>query len=79
MPIRVLPNVVLPQPLSPTSPKISLAPSSKETSSRAFSQPVLTKLDVPLGLHTVKLRATNTRNASSSANTIAADVLEVLI
>ena len=44
-----------------------------------FSQPVLTKLDVPLGLHTVKLRATNTRNASSAANTVSADALEMLI
>lgn len=43
------------------------------------AQPVFTKLDVALGMHSVKLRATNTRNASSSANTILADALEVVI
>lgn len=43
------------------------------------SQALLTKLDVPLGLHSLKLRATNTKNAASSANTILADALEVLI
>jgi len=43
------------------------------------SQPLLTRLDVPLGLHTLKLRATNTRNAASSAGTIVADALEILI
>ena len=48
-------------------------------SADVFSQPVLAKLDVPLGLHTLKLRATNTRNASSSANAIPADALEMLI
>ena len=37
------------------------------------------KLDVPLGLHRVKIKATNTRNGSSSANTIIADALEYLI
>ena len=42
------------------------------------SAPLLTRLDVPLGLHTVKLRATNTRNGSSSANTIAADAIEFM-
>ncbi len=42
-------------------------------------QPLFVKLDVPLGLHTVQLRATNSRNAGSSANTILADALEVLI
>jgi hypothetical protein len=45
----------------------------------AASQALLTKLDVPLGLHTVKLRATNTRNAASSAYTITADAVEILI
>jgi hypothetical protein len=40
--------------------------------------PVLTKLDVPLGLHVVELKATNTRNATSSANTIVADAIEVI-
>lgn len=43
------------------------------------SQPVFTKLDVPLGLHVVKLAATNTRNAASSDNAILADALEVMI
>jgi hypothetical protein len=43
------------------------------------SQPVFTKLDVPLGLHTVDLRATNTKNAASSAKTIVADALESVI
>lgn len=38
---------------------------------------VLDKRDVPLGLHRVKIEATNTKNASSSANTIAADAIEV--
>lgn len=38
----------------------------------------LTKLDAPLGLHTVELKATNTKNASSSANTILADAIEVI-
>jgi len=38
----------------------------------------LTKLDVPLGLHIVELKATNTKNASSSANTIVADAVEVI-
>lgn len=43
------------------------------------AQPVLAKLDVALGLHSVKLRATNSKNASSSAKTILADALEVMI
>jgi len=43
------------------------------------AQPLLAKLDLPLGLHSVKLRATNSRNAASSAPTILADALEVLI
>lgn len=43
------------------------------------AQPLFTKLDVPLGLHSLKLRATNTKNAASSANTILADALQVLI
>lgn len=49
------------------------------TAGDAGSQPVLTKLDVPLGLHSVKLRATNIRNAASTADTITADALEILI
>jgi len=43
------------------------------------AQPVFTKLDVALGLHVVALVATNTKNAASSANTIPADALEVMI
>jgi len=39
---------------------------------------VFTKLDVPLGLHFVKLKSTNTRNASSTDNQIIADALEVI-
>jgi len=42
-------------------------------------QPVLAKLDVPLGLHRVKLRATNSKNAAATAQTILADALEVMI
>lgn len=43
------------------------------------AQPVFTKLDVPLSLHRVKLRATNTKNASASGPTILADALEYLL
>jgi len=39
---------------------------------------VFSKLDVTLGLHVVKVKNTNTRNASSTDNTIIADALEVL-
>lgn len=39
---------------------------------------LLTKLDVPLGIHRVKILATNTKNAASSANTIVADAIEVM-
>lgn len=39
---------------------------------------IFTKLDVPLGIHRVELRSTNTRNAGSTANTIIADAIEVL-
>lgn len=39
---------------------------------------LLTKLDVPLGLHRVKIKATNTKNALSTANTITADAVEIL-
>ena len=44
----------------------------------ADSAALLTKLDVALGLHTVKVRATNTKNGSSSANTIVADAVEFM-
>jgi hypothetical protein len=43
------------------------------------AQPLLTRLDLPLGLHSVRLRATNSRNPASTAPTILADALEVLI
>lgn len=43
------------------------------------AQPVLAKLDAPLGLHTLRLQATGAKNAASSASTILADALEVLI
>lgn len=39
---------------------------------------IFTKLDVNLGIHRLELRATNTRNAGSSANTIIADAIEVM-
>lgn len=58
---------------------VSLGAVDLYNSADVFSQPVLAKLDVPLGLHTLKLRATNTRNASSSANAIPADALEMMI
>lgn len=44
----------------------------------AASAALLTKLDLPLGLHRVKLKATNTKNAAASANTIVADAIEVM-
>lgn len=43
------------------------------------SSPLHIKLDVPLGLHRVKLKATNTKNASSTGYTIIADAIEYLI
>ena len=43
------------------------------------AQPILTRLDVPLGLHTVKLKATSAININSSGATIVADALEILI
>ena len=39
---------------------------------------VLTKENVPLGLHRVKLKPTNTKNASSSAFEVNADAVEVM-
>ena len=44
----------------------------------AASAALLTKTDVPLGIHRVKLLATNTKHASSSANTIVADAIEAI-
>ncbi|MFQ5817980.1 MAG: hypothetical protein ACE5H2_08505 [Terriglobia bacterium] len=45
----------------------------------AGAQPVFTKLDVPLGVHRIKLRATNTKNAAATGQIILADALEYLI
>lgn len=42
-------------------------------------QAVFTKLDVVLGVHRVKLRAKNTKNASATGQTILADAIEYLI
>lgn len=42
------------------------------------SAPILAKLDVALGLHTVELKPTNTKNASSSNFFIYADAIEVI-
>jgi len=39
---------------------------------------LLTKTDVALGLHRVDIKATNTKNASSSGNTIVSDAVEVM-
>ena len=39
---------------------------------------IFTRLNVTLGKHRVKIEATNTRNAGSSANTIIADAIEVI-
>ena len=46
--------------------------------SSAASAALLTKTDIPLGIHRVKILATNTKNASSSAKTIVADTIEVI-
>lgn len=45
----------------------------------AASQAVFTKLDVVLGVHRVKLRAKNTKNASATGQVILADALEYLL
>lgn len=58
---------------------VSLGTVDLYAASPVASQPLLTQLDVPLSLHTVKLKATSSKNASSSANTILADALEILI
>lgn len=58
---------------------VSLGTVDLYSAATSASQPVLTKLDLPLGLHTLKLQATNTKNAASSGNTIIADALEILI
>lgn len=43
------------------------------------AQPVFTQLDVPLGIHLVQLKATNSQNAAATGPVILADALEVLI
>ena len=43
------------------------------------TQAVFSKLDVALGLHSVKLRATDSKNAASADKAILADALEVMI
>lgn len=58
---------------------VSLGTADLYAAAAVPAQPVFTKLDVPLGLHTVKLKATNSKNASSSANMILGDALEILI
>ncbi len=58
---------------------VSLGNVDLYAASAQAAQPVLAKLDVPLGLHTLKLKATNTINLASSGATILADALEVLI
>lgn len=40
--------------------------------------PLFTKLDLPLGLHIVKIKATNSKNASSSDKQIVADAIEYI-
>lgn len=52
---------------------VDLYNATKLSAARVFS-----KFDVPLGIHRVKIRATDTKNPSSSAKTIIADALEVL-
>lgn len=42
------------------------------------SAPLLTKFDVPLGLHRVKLLATNTKNAAATGQLILADAIEAM-
>lgn len=58
---------------------VSLATVDLYAAAPTASAPVLTKLDVPLGLHALKLKATNTKNAAATGQTIVADALEVLI
>ncbi len=44
----------------------------------AASAALLAKLDLPLGIHRVDVKATNTKNVNSSANTIVADAIEAI-
>lgn len=48
-------------------------------SSNLAAAPIFTRLDIPLGIHRVKLEAANRRNASSTSNQIFADELEVVL
>lgn len=58
---------------------VSLGTVDLYNSESEVSAPRFTKLDVPLGLHRVKIKATNTKNPSSSSQGILADAIEVLI
>jgi len=58
---------------------VSLGNLDLYSASAQVAQPLFAKLDVPLGLHTLKLKATNTINIASSGATILADALETLI
>lgn len=58
--------------------EVSLGTVDLYAAASTSSAPLLTKLDVPLGIHRVKLKATNTKNAASSAKTIIADAIEVM-
>ncbi len=58
---------------------VSLGTVDLYAASAVGAQPVFAKLDVPLGLHRVKLRATSTKNAAATGQTILADALEYLL
>lgn len=57
---------------------LSLATIDLFAATGEVAAPLLTKLDVPLGLHTVDVKATNTKNASATNQFIHADAVEVL-
>lgn len=57
----------------------SLGTLSFYNATQVNSAPIFTKLDVPLGLHRVELRATNTKQVASSGKNIVADAVEVMI
>ena len=58
---------------------VSLGNLDLYSASAIGAQPILTKLDMPLGLHTLKLKATGAININSSGATIVADAIEVMI
>ncbi len=58
---------------------VSLGTLDLYSATAVAAQPLFTKLDVPLGLHTLQLKATNSKNASATAQAILADALEILI